>query len=326
MIALRVFAAMALTAVAADVLTAVVDVPLSGRTARFDYQSLDTAANRLYIAHMRSDQLIVFDTKRRVEVATIEDMPGATGVWSVPELHRVYVSVTGHHHVAVLDDRTMKVVARIGDIAFPDGIAYAPRQRKIFVSDERRGSELVIDASSDRASHSIDVGGEAGNTKYDPTSGRILVAVQTRNDIAVIDPAKDSVVDRFTFKGANEPHGMLVDDKHGLLFVANQGSGTLSVLDLRTHALLSEHRVGNDPDVLAFDGVRNLLYVAAEAGVVSVFSVSGKATKAEGELRLTKGHTVAVDPRDGLVYLPLENVGGRPVLRIMAPNVGSPKR
>lgn len=323
MTTLRVFAAIALTAIAVDVLTPVADIPLSGRTARFDYQSLDTAANRLYIAHMRSDQLIVFDTKRRTEIATIEDMPGATGVWAVPELHRVYVSVTGHHHVAVLDDRTMKVVARIGDIAFPDGIAYAPRQRKIYVSDERRGRELVIDASGDRVRRNIEVGGEAGNTKYDPVSGRMLVAVQTHNDIAVIDPAKDSVVDRFTFKGANEPHGMLVDDRHGLLFVANQGSGMLSVLDLRTHALLSEHRVGDDPDVLAFDAVRNLLYVAAESGVVSVFSVSGKTVAAKGELQLNKGHTVAVDPRDGLVYLPLENVNGRPVLRIMSPTVGS---
>jgi len=305
--------------VVADVLTLVADVPLSGRSARFDYQSLDTASNRLFITHMRSDQLVVFDTKRRQEIATIGDMPGATGVWAVPELHRVYVSVTGHHHIAVVDDRTMKVIARIGDIAFPDGIAYAPAQRKIYVSDERRGDELVIDAANDHVLRSVSVGGEAGNTKYDPTSRRMLVAVQTRNDIAVLDPATDSIVERFTFSGANKPHGMLVDDVHGLLFVANQGNATLSVLDLRSRKVLATLPVGDDPDVLAFDAKRNLLYVAAEAGVVSVFTVAGKAVTAAGTLRLAKAHTVAVDARDGLVYLPLENVGGRPVLRIMRP-------
>ena len=304
---------------AAEVLTPVADVPLSGRAARFDYQSLDTARNRLYISHMRSDQLVVFDTKLRKEIATIEDMPGATGVWAVPALHRVYVSVTGHHHVAIVDDRGLKVVARVGEIEFPDGIAYAPRQNKVYVSDEHGGSELVIDGATDRVVHSVSVGGEAGNTKYDPTSGRILVAVQTRNDVAVIDPAKDNIVGRFTFPGANQPHGMLVDERDGLLFVANQGSAVLSVLDLQTHTLLSQHRVGNDPDVLAFDSRRGILYVAAEAGVVSVFTIRGQKVVHTGDLQLPHAHTVSVDPRDGLVYLPLENVNGHPVLRIMKP-------
>jgi DNA-binding beta-propeller fold protein YncE len=311
---------------ATDVLTLVADVPMSGRAARFDYQSLDTGRNRLYISHMRSDQLVVFDTKQRKEIATLDDMPGATGVWAVPELHRVYVSVTGHHHVAIVDDRDLKVVARVGNIGFPDGIVYVPRQRKVYVSDERAGSELVIDANTDRVVRSFSVGGEAGNTKYDALSGHVLVAVQTRNDIAVIDPTKDDIVDRFTFRGANQPHGMLVDDGDGLLFVANQGSGMLSVLDLRTHRWLSEHKVGGDPDVLAFDATRGLLYVAAEAGIVSVFTVKGQTVTHVGDLTLAHAHTVSVDPRDGLVYLPLENVNGHPVLRIMKPAArGSPR-
>jgi DNA-binding beta-propeller fold protein YncE len=128
------FPVLALVA-AVEILTLVADVPMSGRAARFDYQSLDTARNRLYISHMRSDQLVVFDTKLRKEIATLEDMPGATGVWSVPELHRVYVSVTGHHHVAIIDDRTLKVVARVGEIGFPDGIGYAPHQNKQWRTD-----------------------------------------------------------------------------------------------------------------------------------------------------------------------------------------------
>ncbi len=302
-------------------LTVVKDVPLSGRPARFDYQSLDTVTNRLYIAHMRSDQLIVFDTKLEKEIATIDDMPGATGVWAVPELHRVFVSVTGRHNVAVMDDRNLKIVARLGNIGFPDGVAYAPRQRKVYVSDERRGRELVIDASNDRVVGTVDVGGEAGNTRYDPVSGHILVAVQARNDIAVIDPSIDRVIARFTFPGANEPHGMLVDEKDGLLFVASQGTGTLSALDLRTHRLISTLRVGDDPDVLAFDSSRGLFYVAAESGVVSILRVRGKLITLEGDVRIPHAHTVSVDSRTGLVYLPLEAVAGRPILRIMRPAV-----
>jgi hypothetical protein len=38
-----------------------------------------------------------------------------------------------------------------------------------------------------------------------------------------------------------------------------------------------------------------------------------------GEIKAPHAHTVAVDPRTHRVYLPLENVGGRPVLRILTP-------
>ncbi len=39
------------------------DVPLTGGTTRFDYQSLDTSIGRLYIAHLGSDLMTVFDVK-----------------------------------------------------------------------------------------------------------------------------------------------------------------------------------------------------------------------------------------------------------------------
>jgi DNA-binding beta-propeller fold protein YncE len=314
------FASGASCGAAQSPLSFVADVPLPGRAARFDYQSLDTASNRLYIAHMRGDQLVVVDVKLRKVVATVGDLPGATGVWAVPELHRVFVAVTGHHQVAVIDDRDLSIVARVGPVAFPDGIAYAPNQKKVYVSDEFGEAEMVIDAATNRQVSKIPLEGEAGNSKYDPTSGHILVAVQTKNDIAVIDPGTDRIVERFSYKGANHPHGMVVDESDGLLFVANQGSGNVSVLDLASHALLSEHDLGRSPDVLAFDARRHLLYVGAERGDLAVFRVQGKTVTSAGTLDVPHGHTVSVDPRDGLVYLPLENVQGKPVLRIMTPN------
>jgi hypothetical protein len=38
-----------------------------------------------------------------------------------------------------------------------------------------------------------------------------------------------------------------------------------------------------------------------------------------GALRAPHAHAVSVDPRTHRVYLPLENVGGRPVLRVLEP-------
>ena len=303
----------------APVLERVADIPLPGSATRLDYQSIDTTANRLYISHMNGGELIVFDLKRRRVEATIGGLPRVTGVCAVPALAKVYASAAGSHSVAVIDGRTLRVVARLGEIGFPDGIAYAPEVKKIYVSDESGGGELVIDGVSNRVTRTIPVGGEAGNTVYDAGSGHILVAVQTRNEAVEIDPHTDKVVARHELKGADHPHGMSIDARHRLLFVANEGNARLLTVDLRTMEVIDTHPVGEDPDVLAFDTTSERLYVASESGIVAVLTETDGRLVHDGDISMPHAHTVSVDTRTHLVYFPLQNVNGHPTLRIRTP-------
>ena len=297
----------------------VADVPLPGPANRFDYQSVDPAARRLYISHMNAGRLVVFDLDSSRVVGEVAGLDRATGVWAVPEHHAVYVSAAGRHEVAAVDDRTLRVTARVGGIRFPDGIAYAPAEHKVFVSDESGEADVVIDARTNAKLSTIALGGEAGNTHYDSVSRCILVAVQTRNQLVAIDPATERVVQRYDLPGSDHPHGFTLDEPGRLAFVTGEGNATLQVVDLRTMRVLSTHRVGDDPDVLAWDPAWRRLYVASESGVVSAFVADGAELRPLGELRLPHAHTVSVDPRTHRVYLALENLGGRPVLRILDP-------
>lgn len=92
----------------------VANVPLPGPANRFDYQSVDPVARRLYISHMNAGRLIVFDLDSSRVVADIGGVDRATGVWAVPAQHKVYVSAAGRHELVALDDRTLKIVARVG--------------------------------------------------------------------------------------------------------------------------------------------------------------------------------------------------------------------
>jgi DNA-binding beta-propeller fold protein YncE len=292
---------------------------MPGAAVRFDYQSLDSGANRLYISHMDAGHIVVFDVQAERVVDTVGGLPRVTGVLAVPELGYVYASVTSKQVVAVINDTTLQVVTQIGPIGFPDGLAYAPGQQKVYVSDESGGGELVIDGRANRAVTTIPIGGHAGNTVYDAGSGCILVAVQDQNQIVAIDPRSDRVVSRFSPANASYPHGMLVDAQRRLLFVANDNSASLSILDLRTLRALGSQPLGTGPDVLAFDPVWRRLYVGSESGVVSVFTELDTALVAEGSVTIPYAHTVAVDPRSHLVYLPLQqDAGGQPMLWIMA--------
>jgi len=298
----------------------VADLPLPGGAVRFDYQSLDATTGRLYISHMNADQLIVFDTKEHRVVANLDGFRRVRGVWAVPELKRVYAAARGSHEVVVVDTQTLKIVARVGPIQDPDGLAYAPAADRVFVSDENTKADAVIDAKRNALVKSIPLGGEAGNTVYDGQADRILVAIADPAELAVIDPRKAEITARHSLPGLKEPHGIALDPAHHLAFVAGQANHTLAVVDLDSGQVLETHPVGEDPDVLAFDPGPGLLYVAAESGVLTIFEQHGTRLAPRGELRIPHAHTVCADPTTHLVYLPLEDVGGRPVLRIMAPS------
>src|SRR5277367_26416 len=297
----------------------VADIPMPGPAARFDYQSLDSSGRRLYIAHMNADQLVVFDTSKRQVVANLDGFKGVHGVFAAPEIHRLYASVTGNHQVAAVDTQTLKIVATAGPISYPDGLAYAPKQKKVFVSDEHGGVDAVIDAASNTLTVKIPLGGGAGNTVYDPESEHILVAVHGVNLLVAIDPATDKITGQYPLPGIENPHGIVLDVSDRIAFVAGEENHSLAMIDLNTMKVVSNYRVGDDPDVLAFDPGLNRLYVSAESGTVTIFQSTNRKLVLLGSFNMPHAHTVAVDPRTHLVYFPLENVGGHPLLRIMKP-------
>jgi len=295
------------------------EIPLPGPANRFDYQSVDPVSGRIYMNHMNAGRTIVFDANTGKVVAEVMDVPRATGVRAVPSHHQVYVSAAGNHEVAIIDDRTLKITSRVGGIRFPDGIAYAPEADKVFISDESGGADVVIDPKTSRKRSTIDLGGEAGNTHYDSVSHCILVAVQTRNQLVAIDPVSERIVARYDLPGSDGPHGFTLDEPHRLAFISSEGNGNLQVVDLRTMRIIQTLKVPDDPDVLAWDPSWRRLYVAAESGALTVFVLEGNTLRSLGQIRAPHAHTVSVDPRTHLVYVPLENLNGRPVLRIYEP-------
>jgi YVTN family beta-propeller protein len=298
----------------------VTDIALPGSASRFDYQSFDATTGRLYVAHMGADQVVVFDTATQQVVGTVGDVKTPTGVLAVPALGRIFVSAAGSGDVAVIDAERLEVIAQVGQLGFPDGLSYAPASKQVFVSDESGGGELVIDATTNAVVTTIDIGGEAGNTHYDPGSGCILVAVQSANQLAVIDPTTDRLVGRYDLDAdCQTPHGFLIDAPRRQALVTCEDNALLLVVDLRTMLVTTTYRVGDGPDVLAFDPAWHRLYVASEAGVVSVFDVAEHNLTLVGTYEAPHAHSVAVDPSTHLIYLPLENVDGQPVLRILAP-------
>jgi DNA-binding beta-propeller fold protein YncE len=297
------------------------DVTLSGGATRFDYQSFDPNTGRLYIAHLGDGTMVVFDTNKETQAGEVKNLSRVHGILAVPELHRVFASATGTNELAVIDDSTLQIIARAPAGDYPDGIAYAPKLNKIYVSDLHGKTDTVIDANTNQRVTTISLGGGAGNTQYDSVSEHVFVTVHGRNSLAEIDPTKDQLISRYALSGCSEPHGLLIDSDHRLAFVACEENAKLAVFDLESKSMTNIYTVGSDPDVLAFDKGLARLYVSSESGVISVFDERGRSLEKVGEgFFAANAHSVAVDSRTHRIYFPLQNVGGKPILRIAAPS------
>jgi len=298
------------------------DVPLPGGPTRFDYQWVDAANRRLYIAHLGADSLVVFDLRGQKVVGEVAGLPSVHGVVAAPERHLVFATATGEKKLAIIDDQTLTVRARIPAGEYPNGLAYDPRTDKVFVSNNSGLGVGVVDVKQGKPLPGIDLGGGAGNTQYDARSGRIFVAIHKVAALAEIDPVAGKVIARHSLAGVSGCHGLLVAGGLRLALAACGGDGPkLVVFDLESRRQTSIHSIPAQVDVLAFDPALKRLYVSSSTGTVAVFEVSPD----EGVRKLGEGfvgpnaHTVAVDPESHQVYFPLESFRGRAVLRIMEP-------
>lgn len=306
-------------AATAPLLRKVADVSLPGAASRFDYASLEPRSGLLYLNHMGAGEVVVFDIRARKVAAVLKGFPNCTGILAVPALDRVFVSTPGDGHVVALDGKTHAVLARLPAGRFPDGIAFEAGSGRVFVSDERGGAVVAVDASTLKVLKQIPLGGEAGNTQADSEAHLVYTNDQTDGDLVVIDPVKLEVKERIPL-GMKGNHGLYLDLPRHLAFIASEDTNELLVLDLASRKVTARFPVGKGPDVLSFDSGTRRLYVASESGTLSVFHETDAGLVKEGDPQVgPNAHVVLLDPASHLIYLPLKDVEGHPVLRIMEP-------
>ena len=127
------------------------------------------------------------------------------------------------------------------------------------------------------------------------------------------------MIGHYPLPGVKEPHGISLDVANRLAFVAGAGNHMLALVDLANMKVIGTYPVGDDPDVLAFDPGLKQLYVSAESGNVWVYRENGRSLKEVGHFSCRMLIQYASIRRAHLVYFPLENVNGHPLLRIMEP-------
>ncbi|HTQ05462.1 MAG TPA: hypothetical protein VMI54_16475 [Polyangiaceae bacterium] len=293
---------------------------------RFDYQALDAAHGRLFIAHMNDASVVAVNLADARVAHVAPNIPLPRGVALANEANAVLVT-SSPHTLVILDSASLAELRRVDTGAGPDGVAWDARDRMIGVSDQTEGAISVIHAAGAGERRTLKLGKETGNVAFDARRGLFWIAVETvrpPDELVAVDPVGPTRVRSVPLPGCSGAHGVSLHPDGATAFVACEDDARLArvSLDEGSGATLSLAPTGAEPDVLAQDPSLGWLYVAAESGELSVFDLSRPGLVGLGRQRLAEGsHSVAVDPATHRVFFPLaKGPGGTPVLRIMSPS------
>jgi len=220
-----------------------------------------------------------------------------------PGTGRVFVSRSSH--VMVVDGLTGKVLADIPDTPRMHGIALAPKWNHGFTTNAGDSTVTMFDLKTLAAIKKIPVAtGGLDGIMYDAFSDRIILTNHSRpiGTAVAIDAKTGTVVGTAQLED-NAPEGAASDGK-GKIFVNNEGTNTMQVIDVATMKVLASWPLApcEGPTGIAYDRASNRIFSGCGGTSVVVDPSTGKvvATIANGE----GVDALGWDPVEKLMYIP----------------------
>ena len=291
---------------------------VAGPDGGWDYVRVDPANNRVLLTHGGSVLALDIATK----AVTPGLAPGAILHDPLPVNGGAEVLVTngGTAEAVFYNAKSWAEVARVKTGVGPDAAAFDAHSGLVLVMNHRGGDVTLIDPKTHTAVGSITVGGDLEAAAVDG-AGRAFVNVENKNEIVVLDIAKKAVVTRYPLAGCDGPTGLAYDAADKQLIAACDGATV--VVDAGSGKIVATLPTGKGADGVAFDPKQKLAFVpAGRDGTLAVVSIAkGKASIVDTVKTQVSARTIAIDLRDGRLYLPAAEYGPRPSANARPPMV-----
>jgi len=297
------FLAFALSAHAASPLTPGDPIALPGTHGGFDFIRIDTAGNRLLLAHEKNKTLDVFslDSKKLVKAVptgTVQDV-------GVDEKRgNYYASGNDPGRFVIVSIKGLKVTGELPMPKDTDLVGYDPVNGLFYMSNDTAAQTWVIDPAAKKVVTTIDMkGGGVEDLVFDQGYQHLFQAVKKGSDSVVrIDTATNKVLNVWPIAPDTGPHGMaLVSDGDGLLVACDDN---LVLMSRSTGKILDRAPIAKKVDQVAYDPGNHLAYAASEFGEIGVVRVTGnKLTKLDSVPDEKDATSIVVDPKTHTVWI-----------------------
>ncbi|MEO8683134.1 MAG: YncE family protein, partial [Vicinamibacterales bacterium] len=245
------------------------EIPVGG-PGRFDYLTVDSAAQRLYLSH--GTEVVVIDIAANKVIGRIADTPGVHGVAIAPN-GKGFITDGQENKVAVFDLKTLQILMKVDTGANPDAIVYEPKNKEIYSLNHTGKSVTVIDADSGKVTATIPLSGVAESGAADPALGRVYVNIENTGAVDVIDIKTHTVVANWKVAPAEEPTGMAIDTVRHRLFVG--GGPNQVMLDGATGKVVASVKICDGTDATFFDAGTSMSMSSCSDGHITIVKIAG---------------------------------------------------
>ena len=275
------------------------EIPLEGGTS-FDYVNVDSEGGRLFVGH--SPKIDVVDLKKGEKVGEVDGVQGAHGAIAVHEVKRGFATAGQKNRLIVFDLETLKVEKEVETGQNPDGLLYVPSLKEVWTFNGRAKSISCVDAASLAVKATIALEGKPEAAVDHAEKGLVYVNLEDKSEIAVIDSKKHGVVGTHSIAPGEEPTGLALDAKNGLL-LAGCGNKKIVAVSLASWKVVSTAEIGDHCDGVAFDAASGVVVASCrdKSGVAQV--KDAQTLVALQPLETPGGKTCAFDPKSRHLFI-----------------------
>jgi DNA-binding beta-propeller fold protein YncE len=275
-------------------------IPVGG-DGGWDYLSVDSAAQRLYVSH--GTKVVVIDLAKDTVAGEITNTPGVHGLAPCPDLGLGVTSNGRENKAGIVDLKTLQTVAKVETGANPDGMLYEPGQKEVYLFNGRGQSATVIEPKTGKVVATIPLGGKPEFAQADVKAGRVFNNIEDKSEVVAIDTQKHEVVNRWPIAPGEEPSGMAFDEKTHHLFLGC-GNKLMVMLDSTSGKVVASVPIGDGVDANSFDPATQLAFASCGNGTVTIAKEDGDKLTVVQTLQTEKGaRTMTIDPATHKIYL-----------------------
>jgi YVTN family beta-propeller protein len=289
----------------------IIDSLQLGGEGGWDYLTVDTAAQRLYIS--RGSRVQVVDLEKLSVTGEIPNTSGVHGIALALSRGRGYTSNGRDSSVTVFDLRSLKELTRIRiDARNPDAILFDPFSGRVFTFNGGSANATVIETETNTAVATVPLGGKPEFAVSDGM-GRIYVNIEDKSEIVAFDARSLKILKRWPLGPGEEPSGLALDREHQRLFSVC-GNRLMVIVDANSGTIVATMPIGGGVDGAAYDQSQHLAFSSNGEGTLTVVKAerSDKYFVVETVSTRRSARTLTIDPKTHRIYTVAARFGPTP--------------
>jgi DNA-binding beta-propeller fold protein YncE len=278
------------------------EIPVGG-DGGWDYLTVDSAGQRLYVSH--GTKVVVIDLAKDRVVGEITNTPGVHGIAIAHDLGLGVTSNGREDKAGIVDLKTLQTLSKVDTGKNPDGMLYEPGRKEAYLFNGRGQSATVVDVKAGKVVATIPLDGKPEFAQADPKAGRVYDNLEDKSEVAVIDVKTHQVVTNWPIVPGEEASGMAIDLKNHRLFLGCGGSKTMVMMDSTSGKVLAAAPIGSGVDANAFDPETRLAFASCGDGTVTIAHEDSpdKLTAVQTLATRRGSRTMTLDPKTHKIYL-----------------------